>query len=99
MLKCQFAISSNGRTTFELAHLGLPSIVISQHRRELTHNFSTEENGFINLGLFQRNSTLEKIYDNIQKIILCSNCRKKLHTKMKKFNFNKNKKIIKKIIS
>ena len=49
MLKSDIAICSNGRTVHELAHLNIPSIVISQHNRELTHNFSNPKNGVFQL--------------------------------------------------
>ena len=43
--------SSAGRTTFEAASLGIPTIVLCQNRREITHFFAQQSNGFINLGL------------------------------------------------
>lgn len=42
--------TSAGRTTYEIATQGVPTIVIAQNERELTHKFACEENGFINLG-------------------------------------------------
>jgi len=60
MSKCDVAISSNGRTVFELAHMNVPSIIISQHKRELTHSFSNKKNGFIPLGLYNP-KTIEKL--------------------------------------
>jgi CMP-N-acetylneuraminic acid synthetase/spore coat polysaccharide biosynthesis predicted glycosyltransferase SpsG len=42
--------TSAGRTTFEIASIGIPTIVLCQNRRESTHFFASEENGFINLG-------------------------------------------------
>ncbi|WP_115460777.1 cytidylyltransferase domain-containing protein [Winogradskyella aurantiaca] len=43
--------TSAGRTTFEAASLGVPCIVLCQNRRETTHFFASEKNGFYNLGL------------------------------------------------
>jgi CMP-N-acetylneuraminic acid synthetase/spore coat polysaccharide biosynthesis predicted glycosyltransferase SpsG len=51
MLKADIAFTSAGRTVFELACIGTPSIVMAQNNREMTHLFATAENGFINLGL------------------------------------------------
>lgn len=50
MAKADLAITSGGRTVFELAAMKVPTIVICQNKRELTHKFATSENGVINLG-------------------------------------------------
>ncbi|KHD27711.1 hypothetical protein [Xenorhabdus nematophila] len=50
MLDSDIAIVSNGRTVYELAALGIPSISISSNEREDLHNFP-EEAGFLKLGL------------------------------------------------
>jgi CMP-N-acetylneuraminic acid synthetase len=44
-------ITSNGRTVYEGASLGVPTISISQNQRELTHLFSRICEGVIDLGL------------------------------------------------
>lgn len=41
-------ICSAGRTTFEIASMGIPSIVLVQNERESLHTFATHENGFLN---------------------------------------------------
>jgi CMP-N-acetylneuraminic acid synthetase len=51
MSQADIACTSAGRTTFEVASLGLPTIVMGQNEREMTHFFATEEFGFVNLGL------------------------------------------------
>ena len=51
MRRADLVFTSAGRTTFEIACVGTPAIVIAQNERELTHLFATEENGFLNLGL------------------------------------------------
>lgn len=51
MLGADIVFTSAGRTTYELALLGVPSIVLAQNNRELTHFFASRENGFNNLGL------------------------------------------------
>ncbi|RAX09233.1 hypothetical protein CKY10_12320 [Photorhabdus sp. HUG-39] len=50
MLAADIAISSNGRTVYELAALGIPSISISANKRENLHYFSNTV-GFFKLGL------------------------------------------------
>ena len=49
--KADIAVTSQGRTIYELASMGIPSIVLSQNQRETTHNFATMKHGYINLGL------------------------------------------------
>ncbi|MBC6994118.1 hypothetical protein QWY85_18840 [Neolewinella lacunae] len=51
MLGADLAFTSAGRTTFETAALGLPTIVLCQNPRETTHFFAGPNYGFINLGL------------------------------------------------
>ena len=45
------AFSSAGRTLYELAHMGVPAIVIRQNHRECQHSFASIDNGFLDLGL------------------------------------------------
>lgn len=49
--KADIAVTSQGRTIYELASMGIPSIVLSQNPREATHSFATMKHGFLNLGL------------------------------------------------
>ena len=51
MSACDMAITSRGRTGYELAILGIPSIAMAQNRREEKHGFVCNENGFTYLGL------------------------------------------------
>lgn len=51
MLKSDVVFTSAGRTTFEVASIGVPCIVLCQNEREATHFFASEKNGFYNLGL------------------------------------------------
>ncbi len=51
MKKADLALTSQGRTIYELAVLGVPSIVLAQNEREKLHNFAQIDNGFLNLGL------------------------------------------------
>ena len=51
MARADVAITSGGRTVFELASLGVPMIVVNQNERENTHNFANSAPGVINLGL------------------------------------------------
>jgi CMP-N-acetylneuraminic acid synthetase/spore coat polysaccharide biosynthesis predicted glycosyltransferase SpsG len=51
MRAADVAFTSAGRTVFELALVGTPSIILAQNEREQTHLFATEANGFLTLGL------------------------------------------------
>lgn len=51
MRQADLAFTSQGRTVFELASLGIPSVVLAQNEREQLHSFAQMHNGFLNLGL------------------------------------------------
>ena len=51
MKKADIAVTSQGRTIYELASMGVPAIVMAQNEREAEHVFAGIQNGFINLGL------------------------------------------------
>lgn len=51
MSKADLIFTSAGRTTYEIASLAIPAIVLAQNDRELTHFFANAEHGFVNLGL------------------------------------------------
>ncbi len=91
MEKTQIAISSNGRTTYELAHMHIPSIVIAQNEREHTHRFTHGQNGFINLGVYERIEDDEEIVSALDNLINNRNMRRKLFNNMRQFDFLANK--------
>ncbi|MBE0472300.1 MAG: acylneuraminate cytidylyltransferase [Methyloprofundus sp.] len=51
MRQADLIFTSAGRTTYEIASLAVPAIVLAQNERELTHFFANAEHGFVNLGL------------------------------------------------
>lgn len=51
MREADLAITSQGRSIFEFASMGVPAIVLSQNKRETSHSFASMRHGFINLGL------------------------------------------------
>lgn len=51
MQSADIIFTSAGRTTYEVASLQVPSIVMAQNQREMTHFFASAEYGFLNLGL------------------------------------------------
>ncbi|CAK0749868.1 UDP-2,4-diacetamido-2,4, 6-trideoxy-beta-L-altropyranose hydrolase [Gammaproteobacteria bacterium] len=50
MNRADISFTSGGRTVYEMASLGVPTVVICQNERELSHYFANASNGFINLG-------------------------------------------------
>ena len=88
MKKCQIAFTSNGRTTYELAHMNIPSIVISHNLRESQHKFASFKNGFINLGRFKKtNFSFKKLNNCLIELINNKDTYKKLYNSMLKINF------------
>lgn len=51
ILNSDLVFTSAGRTTFEIASIGTPAIILCQNERESTHFFASHKNGFCNLGL------------------------------------------------
>lgn len=63
MSACDFAFTSRGRTCYELAMLGVPSIAMAQNDREEQHGFANSENGFLYLGLNPSDEIIEAALD------------------------------------
>ena len=91
MEQCDVAITSNGRTVYELAHMNIPSIVVAQHDRELTHSFALKENGFVPLGLYQSEIREQRAVTEFVTLITNSDLRRMFHNRMKPHCFTKNK--------
>lgn len=70
MSKCDVGITSRGRTGYELAILGVPSIAMAQNKREEKHGFVCNENGFDYIGLNPDDEVIEmnlKMYLSMNK--------------------------------
>ena len=76
---------------YELAEMNIPSIIISHHERELTHDFAKQETGFVNIGVFNENISVD-IRAAFIKLIDNKNHRLQLYHNIKKYNFLGNKK-------
>ncbi len=72
------AITSQGRTIYELACMGVPSIVLAQNSRELEHIFANIANGFINLGI-GKNQDNETIRSTVEWLLRTPNVRREMH--------------------
>lgn len=59
MSTCDIAITSRGRTGYELAIMGIPSIAMAQNKREEKHGFVSRENGFDYIGLNPSDDMIE----------------------------------------
>lgn len=75
------AFSSQGRTTFELASMGVPTIVLAQNKREQLHRFAQMDNGFINLGLGSEVSDAD-IESAFEWLIGATSVRREMHKLM-----------------
>ena len=70
MAGCDIGITSRGRTGYELAMLGIPSISMAQNLREEKHGFVCNENGFSYIGLNPADEIIEstiKMYLSMSK--------------------------------
>ena len=70
MSSCDIGVTSRGRTGYELAILGIPSISMAQNQREGKHGFVCNENGFTYIGLNPADEIIEsnlKMYLSMSK--------------------------------
>lgn len=65
MSESDFAITSRGRTCYELATLGIPTIAMAQNEREERHEFVCEKNGFWYLGRQAETSSIKEAIDRM----------------------------------
>lgn len=77
MSKMDLAITSQGRTVYELASMGVPSIVLAQNEREAEHVFAGIQNGFINLGIGSQTDAVT-IISTIKWLITTPNVRREM---------------------
>lgn len=75
------AITSQGRTIYEIASMGIPAVVLSQNSREATHTFANMKHGFLNLGLGVEVDE-ETIENTLSWLIDTPNIRKNMHELM-----------------
>jgi len=91
MEKVQLAITSNGRTVYELAHMNVPGIVIAQHAREESHTFACPNNGFVPLGIFNAEIIQDQVLGEFKRLVTDDAARRKLFGQTIGFKFNLNK--------
>jgi spore coat polysaccharide biosynthesis predicted glycosyltransferase SpsG len=81
MINADIAITSGGRTVYELVALKVPTIVVCQNERETTHSFASSEHGVINLGLCHRVEKKE-VFDAFSKVLKNKKLRETMKDKM-----------------
>lgn len=65
MSQCDIAITSRGRTCYELALLGIPTIAMAQNEREERHVFVCRENGFKYLGKDVAEEQIKRAFEEV----------------------------------
>lgn len=80
MSTCDIAVTSRGRTGYELAVLGIPAIAMAQNQREEKHGFVNNENGFTYIGLNPSDHIIESTLDMY--ISLSKEERERFHEKL-----------------
>jgi CMP-N-acetylneuraminic acid synthetase len=81
MSQCDIAITSQGRTCFELASLGIPTLSLAQNEREEKHSFVSDSNGFIRKGILSKHEIIKALHYFLK---LSLDERKEMHKKMLK---------------
>ena len=100
MEEASVAITSNGRTVYEMAHMNVPAIVVPQHKREKTHGFASRANGFIALDPYKEGVTERQVAQELLNIISDNKYRKELFDRTVPHCFTENKqKIVDLVIS
>ena len=97
LAEADLAITSQGRTIFELACMGVPAVVLAQNGRELSHVFASFSNGFINLGLGSQQQD-ETIRSTIEWLISTPNVRKEMRELMLDKDFKQGQKNVLRLI-
>lgn len=97
MKKSDIAISSQGRTMLELASMNVPTILMAQNERELTHEFGYLSNGFINLGLGEAIDS-SSIALTLEWLMNTPQIRRQMHNQMQKKDLRNGFKRVKSII-
>ena len=88
MGRMDLAITSQGRTVYELASMGVPAIVLAQNDREARHVFAGIQNGFINLGIGSETDD-ETVISTIKWLLATPNVRREMRKLQLQKDFSK----------
>ena len=97
MLEADLIFTSAGRTTYEIASIATPAIVMAQNERELTHFFASSEFGFLNLGLGYKLSNQE-LYESFITLVESYENRKYMSELMKQVDLKSGRKKVRQLI-
>lgn len=97
ILDADLIFTSAGRTVYEVASIGTPTIVIGQNEREMTHFFASEKYGFSNLGLGYKVSD-EDIMIEFLRIVNSFEIRKSMSNSMKRQDLKSGRKRVHSLI-
>ncbi|WP_027371205.1 cytidylyltransferase domain-containing protein [Desulfovermiculus halophilus] len=98
MHQADIIFTSAGRTTYEAAAIGTPTIVMAQNNREMTHFFASKEFGFMNLGLGFSLSK-QTILSSFRKLVESVDRRKHMSNMMKDVDLKQGRKNVNYLIS
>lgn len=97
MANADIAFTSAGRTTYEIASLEVPCIVLAQNERELSHLFASAEFGFLNLGLGKKLST-DTILEHFVQLVENPSARQYMASLMSRADLASGRKRVQKLI-
>ncbi len=99
MSRMDLAVTSQGRTVYELASMGVPAIVLAQNDREAKHVFAGIQNGFINLGIGSEADD-ETVVSTIGWLLATPNVRREMRKLQMQKDFSKgHERVIKLILA
>lgn len=88
MARADLAVTSNGRTIFELASLGVPMIAVSQNSREATHTFGRISGGVLDLGL-ESGVSEDRLASAISRVWKDHDLRTSMHARLLQFDLKR----------
>jgi len=97
MSRADLAISSGGRTAYELVSMRVPSIIVCQNEREEKHIFDAEDFGLIDLGLAS-DLPDQKFVEEVERLIDEPGVREEMFEVQKKLDLTVGKKRVLKIL-
>jgi CMP-N-acetylneuraminic acid synthetase/spore coat polysaccharide biosynthesis predicted glycosyltransferase SpsG len=95
--RADLIFTSAGRTTYEIASIGTPAIVLVQNEREMTHFFASSEFGFANLGLGYELSDAQ-IYEQFVTLVTSMENRAYMSALMQKSDLKSGRKTVNKLL-
>lgn len=97
MKNADLAFTSQGRTVYELASMGVPAIVLAQNERETLHTFAQMKNGFLNLGI-GNNINEDTIIKTFEWVVNVPQIREEMRNHMLSYNLKSGLERVKRII-